>query len=135
MPLAASCWQQAHPSTQEINALDGFERLFKDQGLPQTIRTGDGLPFASPNALYSLSKLWVYWLCLGISLERIKPGHPQQNGRHERMHLTLKKETTRPPAMTALQQQARFDGFTQEFNAVRPHEALAMKCPEEVYSP
>jgi hypothetical protein len=70
---------------------------------------------------------------LGIAIERIKPGHPQQNGRHERMHLTLKKETTRPPGMNALQQ-AKFDGFVKEFNVERPHEALAMKTPANVYA-
>ena len=82
----------------------------------------DGLPFASPNGLYNLSKLSVWWLRLGINIERIKPGHPQQNGRHERMHLTLKKETTRPAQMNSLQQQARFDDFISEFNTERPHE-------------
>ena len=73
--------------------------------------------------------------CACIAIERIKPGHPQQNGRHERMHLTLKKEATRPPGMNSLQQQARFDDFVHEFNAERPHEAIAMKCPAEVYIP
>jgi len=63
----------------------------------------------------------VWWLRLGVAIERIKPGHPQQNGRHERMHLTLKKEATRPPGMNSLQQQARFDDFVQEFNTERPH--------------
>lgn len=72
---------------------------------------------------------------LGIAIERIRPGNPQQNGRHERMHLTLKKETTRPPGMNALQQQARFDSFVNEFNHERPHEALAMRTPAEVYAP
>lgn len=126
---------EAHPNTKELNALDAFERLFRERGLPRVIRTDNGLPFASPNGLYNLSKLSVYWLRLGISLERIKPGHPQQNGRHERMHLTLKKETTRPPTMNALQQQARFDDFIEEFNTERPHDALGMMCPGEVYSP
>src|SRR5262249_50454006 len=92
-------------------------------------------PFASPNALFNLSKLSVWWLRLGIQIERIKPGNPQQNGRHERMHLTLKKEATRPPGMNTLQQQAKFDEFIQEFNQQRPHEALDMKCPAEVYTP
>ena len=78
-----------------------FLRLFEERGLPEAMRTDNGLPFASPNGLYNLSKLSVWWLRLGIRIERIKPGHPQQNGRHERMHLTLKKETTRPPAQTA----------------------------------
>jgi hypothetical protein len=84
--------------------------------------------------LFNLSKLSVWWLRLGIAIERIKPGKPQQNGRHERMHLTLKTETTRPPGINSLQQQARFDAFRQEFNTERPHEALAMKCPAEIYS-
>jgi transposase InsO family protein len=77
----------------------------------------------------NLSKLSVWWLRLGIAIERIKPGHPQQNGRHERMHLTLKREATRPPGTNSLQQQDRFDAFVPEFNAERPHEALGMKCP------
>jgi len=71
---------------------------------------------------------------LGIAIERIKPGHPQQNARHERMHRTLKNETTRPPGMNSLQQQDRFEAFVPEFNTERPHEALAMKCPAEVYA-
>ena len=74
----------------------------------------------------------VWWLRLGIAIERIKPGHPQQNGRHERMHLTLKKEATRPASMNNLQQQARFDDFVHEFNVERPHEAIVMTCPAEV---
>ena len=76
----------------------------------------------------------MWWLRLGISIERIKPGHPQQNGRHERMHLTLKKEATRPAGANLLQQQAKFDAFLEEFNNERPHEALDMKCPAELYS-
>jgi hypothetical protein len=103
--------------------------------LPGAIRTDNGLPFASPNGLYKLSKLSVFWMRLGIAIERIRPGKPQQNGRHERMHLTLKKETTRPPGINALQQQDRFDRFVSEFNQERPHEALAMKTPAELYTP
>ncbi len=76
----------------------------------------------------------MYWLRLGIAIERIKPGHPQQNGRHERMHRTLKQETARPPAMNSLQQQASFDVFVNEFNEKRPHEALGMKMPAELYA-
>ncbi len=76
------------------------------------------------------------WLpTLGVAIERIKPGNPQQNGRHERMHLTLKKEATRPPGMNSLQQQARFDEFVKEFNEERPHEAIDMKRPAELYAP
>jgi transposase InsO family protein len=124
---------EALESTREDLAFTAFERLFRERGLPLAIRSDNGVPFASPNALFNLSKLAVWWLRLGITIERIKPGHPQQNGRHERMHLTLKKEATRPPGMNSLQQQARFDTFVHEFNVERPHEALAMKCPAEFY--
>jgi transposase InsO family protein len=126
---------EALGSTREDLAITAFERLFFERGLPLAIRSDNGVPFASPNALFNLSKLAVWWLRLGIAIERIKPGHPQQNGRHERMHLTLKKEATRPPGCNSLQQQARFDAFVEEFNTERPHDALAMKCPAEIYSP
>jgi transposase InsO family protein len=126
---------EALQSTREELAFTAFERLFKERGLPAAIRSDNGVPFASANALFNLSRLAVWWLRLGIAIERIKPGRPQQNGRHERMHLTLKKETTRPPGMNSLQQQAKFDAFLQEFNTERPHEALAMKCPAEIYKP
>jgi transposase InsO family protein len=125
---------EALESTRENLAITAFEQLFQERGLPLAIRSDNGVPFASPNGLFNLSKLSVWWLRLGIAIERIKPGHPQQNGRHERMHLTLKKEATRPAGMNSLQQQARFDDFVQEFNTERPHEALAMKCPAEIYS-
>jgi len=126
---------EALQSTREDLAFTAFQRLFDERGLPLGIRSDNGVPFASANALFNLSKLAVWWLRLGIQIERIKPGHPQQNGRHERMHLTLKKEATRPPGMNSLQQQARFDDFLEEFNTERPHEALEMKCPAEVYTP
>ena len=126
---------EALESTREHTAVTAFERLFAERGLPLAIRSDNGIPFASPNALFNLSKLSVWWLRLGIAIERIKPGQPQQNGRHERMHLTLKKEATRPPGMNCLQQQARFDAFLHEFNVERPHEALGMKCPTELYAP
>lgn len=125
---------EALESTREELAFTAFERLFAERGLPMAIRSDNGVPFASPNALFNLSKLSVWWLRLGITIERIKPGHPQQNGRHERMHLTLKKEATRPPGMNSLQQQSRFDAFVHEFNTERPHEALAMKCPAQLYT-
>jgi len=125
---------EALESTREAPVIEAFQQLFRDRGLPGAIRSDNGLPFASPNGLYNLSRLSVWWLRLGIAIERIKPGHPQQNGRHERMHLTLKKEATRPPAMNSLQQQAKFDAFVREFNAERPHEALAMRCPTELYT-
>jgi transposase InsO family protein len=126
---------EALESVREEPALAAFDRLFRERGLPDAIRSDNGVPFASPNALFNLSKLSVWWLRLGIGIERIKPGHPQQNGRHERMHLTLKKETTRPPGRNSLQQQARFDDFIKEFNTERPHEALAMQSPAERYRP
>lgn len=126
---------EALESTAENTAFKAFERLFRERGIPSAIRSDNGVPFASPNALFNLSKLSIWWLRLGIDIERIRPGHPQQNGRHERMHLTLKKETTRPPGMNMLQQQARFDDFIEEFNTERPHEALAMKRPADVYLP
>ncbi len=126
---------EALDSTREEPAIAAFEHLFHERGLPDAIRSDNGVPFASPNALFNLSKLSVWWLRLGITIERIKPGKPQQNGRHERMHLTLKQETTRPPGMNTLQQQARFDRFVNEFNTERPHEALDMQCPAKRYRP
>ncbi|MBW7848851.1 MAG: transposase [Bacteroidales bacterium] len=126
---------EALESTREEPVIAAFGRLFAERGLPAALRTDNGLPFASPNGLYNLSKLSVWWLRLGIAVERIRPGHPQQNGRHERMHLTLKQETTRPPGLNPIQQQERFDAFRDEFNRERPHEALAMKCPADLYRP
>jgi transposase InsO family protein len=125
---------EALESVREELALTAFQQLFAERGLPSAIRSDNGVPFASPNGLYGLSRLAVWWLRLGIAIERIKPGHPQQNGRHERMHLTLKKEATRPPGMNSLQQQARFDDFLEEFNAERPHQALQMQRPADVYT-
>jgi transposase InsO family protein len=125
---------EAMEATKEDPAITAFERLFRARGLPAAIRSDNGVPFASPNGLYNLSKLSVWWLRLGIDIERIKPGKPTQNGRHERMHLTLKQETTRPPGANFLQQQEHFDAFVEEFNTERPHEALAMKCPAQLYA-
>lgn len=121
-------------TNKEIYAFSVFERVFKEFGLPNAIRTDNGVPFSSTQALFGLSKLSVWWLRLGIQIERITPGMPQQNGRHERMHLTLKKEATKPAAENFLQQQERFDSFIDEFNDERPHQALGMKCPGEVYT-
>ena len=121
-------------TTAEQQAFTAFERAFKDFGLPGAIRTDNGVPFASPTALYRLSRLSVWWLRLGIRIERIEPGHPQQNGRHERMHLTLKKEATKPAAANVLQQQARFDAFVRRYNDERPHQALGMKVPADLYT-
>lgn len=125
---------EALATTQERFAFTVFERTFKDFGLPETIRTDNGVPFASGQALYGLSKLSVWWLRLGIQIERSKPGHPQDNGRHERMHLTLKKEATKPAATNVLQQQARFDAWMAQYNRERPHQALGMKVPADLYT-
>ena len=126
---------EALDSTKSPFARTVFEQAFTAYGLPQAIRTDHGVPFASPNALFGLSSLSVWWLRLGIRIERIQPGQPQQNGRHERMHLTLKKEATRPASFNSLQQQQRFDDFIQVYNHERPHQALAGLYPADVYTP
>ena len=122
-------------TTRSDFAFSIFERTFKDFGIPQAIRTDNGTPFASPNALFGLSKLSVWWLRLGIQIQRIKPGYPQQNGRHERMHRTLKSEATKPPSFNFLQQQERFDHFVGVYNNERPHQALGGAYPGDVYTP
>ena len=109
-----------------------FERTFREYGLPRALRTDNGPPFAT-TAAAQLSPLAVWWLKLGIQLDRIDPGHPEQNGRHERFHLTLQEETTTPPAATPVQQQRRFDRMRGEFNIERPHEALGQRPPARVY--
>ena len=126
---------EALSTTKERYAFTVFERAFQEYGLPEAIRTDNGVPFASAHALYGLSKLAVWWLRLGIGLERIAPGHPEQNGRHERLHLTLKTDATRPPSTNVLQQQARFDTFVHQFNHERPHQALDMTTPASRYQP
>jgi putative transposase len=109
-----------------------FTRIFKEYGLPQRIRSDNGVPFAT-NSLARLSALSAWWVRLGVLPELIEPGKPQQNGRHERMHRTLKAEATRPPAHSMRAQQHKFDRFRQEFNYERPHEALDMQTPGTVY--
>lgn len=111
-----------------------FDRMFREYGLPGAIRTDNGPPFAS-RGLAGLSRLSVRWVRLGIRHERIEPGCPQQNGQHERMHRTLKQETTRPAKRNLLQQQERFDDFVDEFNHRRPHQALDQKTPATLYQP
>lgn len=120
-------------STEGEPARKVFELTFREFGLPGALRTDNGVPFAS-RGLAGLSRLSVWWLRLGIIPERIEPAHPEQNGRHERMHLTLKNETTRPPAHSLLQQQERFDRFVKEYNHDRPHEALGQRPPTAVYT-
>lgn len=111
------CCRIVAPSAQGVRPW--FERTFREHGLPWTLRTDNGSPFATTGA-GRLSHLAVWWLKLGIQLDRIDPGHPEQNGRHERFHLTLQQETTTPPAATARQQQRRFDRMRREFNTERP---------------
>ena len=126
---------EASSNMQGTFAFAVFERVFKEFGLPLAIRTDNGVPFAGPTALYRLSKLAVWWLRLGIRLERIAPGHPEQNGRHERMHLTLKTDATRPASPNVLHQQMRFDTFVHRYNHERPHQALDMATPASCYTP
>lgn len=119
------------PVTAAVEAV--MDRLFHAHGLPAVIRSDNGPPFAS-NGAGGLTRLSARWAKMGIKLERIYPGKPYQNGRHERMHGTLKPETCAPPAATRATQQRRFDAFRQEFNGERPHEALGQKPPIEFYS-
>jgi hypothetical protein len=113
-------------------ARDACEETFRTNGLPLAMRSDNGIPFAS-SGLAALTKLSVYWMRLGLVPERIRPAHPEENGRHERMHRTLKRDAARPARTNLLQQQERFDNFVDEFNGERPHEALAMKRPADVY--
>lgn len=124
----------AFSSTEYPHTRRTFERVFRTYGLPRSILSDNGSPFGSPG-LGRLSRLSLWWIRLGISVERIVPGHPEQNGAHERMHQTLKAETTRPPEATIDRQQVRFDRFVHDFNHERPHEALGQKRPSTIYTP
>ena len=123
---------QALYSTAVAGAKPVFTRLFQEYGLPTRIRTDNGVPFAT-NTLARLSALSAWWVRLGVLPELIEPGKPQQNGRHERMHKTLKAEATRPPAGSLAAQQRRFNLFRTEYNDERPHEALDQQTPASVY--
>ena len=112
-----------------------FSELFKTYGLPKAIRSDNGEPFASPAGALGLSRLSVWWTTLGIRVERIDPGKPHQNGRHERMHLTLKIETCSPPRHSLGRQQRAFDRFRHIYNDVRPHQALDLATPASLYVP
>ncbi|HTS09164.1 MAG TPA: IS481 family transposase [Candidatus Eisenbacteria bacterium] len=124
------CQAVEKTDTERVQAV--FEAAFREYGMPEAIRSDNGAPFAS-RALCGLSRLSVWWMKLGIRPERIEAGHPEQNGRHERMHRTLKQETAMPPERNRRAQQRAFDRFRQEYNQLRPHEALAMQTPEQVY--
>lgn len=123
---------EALESTKQGSAFYAFERAFKEFGIPKIIRTDNGTPFAS-RSIWGLSQLSVWWLRLGIIFERITPGHPEQNGQHERMHRTLKAETTNPASLNLLHQQESFDVFKKIFNELRPHEGIEMKVPKDLY--
>jgi hypothetical protein len=125
---------QALPKADGAQVRPIVEAAFREYGLPLVIRTDNGEPFAS-TGLAGLSQLAVWWIKLGITPERIDPGQPSQNGRHERMHRTLKAETTQPPAATLRAQQQVFQQFLQEYNEERPHEALGQIPPAELYAP
>jgi transposase InsO family protein len=124
----------AHPAISLERSLEHFRRLFEAYGLPNRIRTDNGVPFAS-SALARLSALSVWFIKLDIYPELIEPGRPQQNAVHERMHRTLKQEATIPPASSLPSQQRRFDHFRDEFNEIRPHQALHMQRPAQLYRP
>jgi hypothetical protein len=126
-----TCRGLSGTTTQECRPV--FQRLFQEYGLPEIFRTDNGVPFAT-QALGRLSQLSVWWIRLGIYPELIEPSHPEQNGRHERMHRTLKRATARPPAPTPRSQQQRFDLFRDEYNHVRPHEALGDATPASCYT-
>jgi putative transposase len=123
---------EALESTAERPCFSIFEEAFQEHGLPLAIRSDNGIPFAGGNSMWNMTRLSVWWIRLGIKLERIEPGCPQQNGRHERMHRTLKLEASEPRS-NLLQQQETFDRFRKRFNDERPHQALNMRCPGEVH--
>src|SRR5271167_2044174 len=126
------CQSVEKTDTGRVQAI--FEAAFREYGMPEAIRTDNGPPFAT-NAVAGLSRLAVWWIRLGIVPERIAAGHPEQNGRHERMHRTMKQEVAQPPSANRRKQQRALDRFRQEYNEVRPHEALGMRTPAEVYEP
>ena len=125
-----ACRGLLHPTHEAVRPW--FERLFREYGLPLAIRTDNGVPFAS-RALAGLSRLSAWWLRLGITPERIEPGCPQQNGRHERMHRTLKRGSCTPPRASLAAQQRAFDRFKTEYNEERPHHALGKATPVQLY--
>jgi putative transposase len=126
------CQAVEKTDTPRVQAI--FEAAFREYGMPQAIRSDNGAPFAS-RAVAGLSRLAVWWMKLRITPERIAAGHPEQNGRHERMHRTLKQETAMPPQANRRAQQRSFDRFRREYNEQRPHQALNMQTPSAVYRP
>ena len=126
-----ACQALARTTTADVQPV--MTELFRAHGLPGALRTDNGAPFASRTGLGGLTGFSVWLLRLDIWPDRIAPGRPDQNGRHERMHRTLGEETARPPARTLAAQQAKFDAWRRDFNANRPHEGLAQRCPGDVY--
>ena len=126
---------QALLSTKTLGTRQSFKRLFHLYGLPDAIRTDNGVPFAAATAIGRLSRLSAWWIRLGIRPELTQPSHPEQNGSHERMHRTLKDQTTRPPAANRSAQQRKFEDFRREYNDERPHEHLDQTPPSQLYSP
>lgn len=120
-------------SIQEVQAV--FENLFQKHGLPDVIRTDNGTPFASLNGLHGLTKLSAWWISLGIKPERIRLGHPEDNGGHERMHADIAREIERRPALTVKDEAIRLENWRLEFNNVRPHESLKLLTPSQIYRP
>lgn len=123
-----------HESVEQYGALRAFDRLFREHGLPRSIRTDNGTPFAT-QAIRGLSRLSVWWIKLGIVPDRIEPGRPQKNGQHERMHRTLKAKTARPTEANMTAQQSRFDQWRTEFNDERPHDGIGGATPASRYTP
>lgn len=126
-----ACDGYLNPTLENVKR--SFKYAFIDYGLPNSIKTDNGTPFSS-TSIAGLSQLAIWWIKLGILPERIDPGHPEQNGRHERMHKTLKHDTASPPQKTLSAQNELFDNFKQEFNYQRPHEAIGNKTPSEIYN-
>jgi transposase InsO family protein len=124
------CQAVEKSDTERVQAI--FEAAFREHGMPRAMRTDNGPPFAS-RAIAGLSRLSLWWIKLGISPQRIQAGHPEQNGRHERMHRTLKEATVSPPQANRRAQQRAFDTFRREYNEVRPHQALDMQTPDRIY--
>jgi Integrase core domain len=126
------CQAVDRADTQQVRA--NFEAAFREYGMPLAMRSDNGAPFAS-RGIAGLSRLAVYLMKLDIVPERIQPGHPEQNGRHERMHRTLQQETAQPAAGNRRDQQKAFDRFRREYNQERPHEALGQQTPASRYTP
>jgi transposase InsO family protein len=130
-----SSYQKEEMSVADLSQVRAIcEAAMREYGVPARIRTDNGAPFAG-TGLMGLSKLSIGWMKLGIVHERIQAGRPQQNGHHERMHRTLKEDTTKPPAASLRAQQSRFDNFRYVFNNERPHEGLNNRVPASLYHP